>query len=147
MTRKKNIISQKKQTVKKQIKRKPTRKKQTRKRQTKKKQIEKKQTGKKQTKGTKQSMGRQDKKTIQTEKPSRSQTFRMRASYHDLLFKMCLENIQCAKEFFCLALPKKILDLFEWKNLQEEKDSFPNKRADLVFSVPYKGSQEPLQRA
>ena len=91
MTRKKITISQKKQTKKKQIKRKPTRKKQTRK-----KQISKRPTKKKQISGRK-------------------------GNHHDVLFKMCLENIECAKEFFCLALPKKILDLFEWKKLQEGK--------------------------
>ena len=83
------------------------------------------------------------KKTISSQKKQRKkkQTKTLTTSYHDLLFKMCLENIQCAKELLFLALPKKILDLFDWDNLQEEKDSFPKKRADLVFSAPYKDSK------
>ena len=108
MTQKKITISQKKQTKKKQVK-----KKQTMKKQTKKKQTSKEQTEKKQTSGKK-------------------------ANYHDVLFKMCLNNIERAKEFLSLALPKQTLDLFEWKNLREEKDSFPEKRADLIFSAPFK---------
>ena len=142
MTRKKNSGSQKKQS--KAFTTSPEKNKKQRYENSGKKQIRKKQTKRiKQTKGTKQSMGRQDKKTIQTKNPSKMQTFQMKASYHDLLFKMCLENIQCTKEFFSLALPKKILDLFNWEKLQEEKDSFPNKRADLVFSVPYKDLKNP----
>ena len=82
------------------------------------------------------------KKNIISQK-KQSKTFTTSPAYHDLLFKMCLENIECAKELFSLALPKKILDLFNWEKLQEEKDSFPNKRADLVFSVPYKDFKSP----
>ena len=85
MTRKKITISQKKPTAKKQIIKKPTRKKQTKKRQTKKKQRKKKQTRKKPT----------GKKQVRKKQTSNSGGY-----HHDLLFKICLENIERAKEFF-----------------------------------------------
>ena len=84
-------------------------------------------------------MKKQTKKKQISKKPTeKKQTSTKKANYHDVLFKMCLNNIGRAKEFLSLALPKQTLDLFEWKNLREEKDSFPEKRADLIFSAPFK---------
>ena len=68
-----------------------------------------------------------------TKKQNRKkQTSGKKANYHDVLFKMCLNNIERAKEFLSLALPKQTLDLFEWKNLREEKTAFLKK--ELILS-------------
>ena len=58
--------------------------------------------------------------------------------HHDIFFKACYSSPACAFELFQLAFSKKELAAFDWRRLKSEKDSFEDKRADLVFSVPLK---------
>lgn len=58
--------------------------------------------------------------------------------HHDVFFKEFYANPHFAFELFQLVFSKKELNAFDWTKLKTEKDTFPDKRADLVFSVPLK---------
>ena len=57
---------------------------------------------------------------------------------HDHFFKLFYSNPKLAQELFQLAFSKKEWEAYDWNQLKIEKDTFENKRADLVFSVPLK---------
>ena len=59
-------------------------------------------------------------------------------SHHDRLFKQAYSNPSMAKELFQLVFSKEEFSAFDWDRLRAEKDTFQDKRADLVFSVPLK---------
>lgn len=59
-------------------------------------------------------------------------------SHHDIFFKEFYSNPHFAHELFQLIFSKKELNAFDWTKLKAEKDTFPDKRADLIFSVPLK---------
>ena len=61
------------------------------------------------------------------------------AASHDLFFKDIFSHIRFAQELFQLFFSKEEMKLYDWSSLKEEKDTFKHKRADLVFSVPFKG--------
>ncbi len=57
---------------------------------------------------------------------------------HDKFFKLFYSNPDLATELFELIFSKKEMKAYDWKKLKIEKDSFEDKRADLIFSVPFK---------
>ena len=61
-------------------------------------------------------------------------------NHHDRLFKAGYsDNIQAAKELLSLFLFPKEAAACDWDTLRPEKDSFQDLRADLLFSVGFKG--------
>ena len=67
---------------------------------------------------------------------------------HDLFFKRFFSTVRRILELLKIALPKRILDLFDLKTLQIEKDVFVKDlemRVDLVLRVMFKGSQRPAK--
>ena len=67
---------------------------------------------------------------------------------HDLFFKRFFSTVRRILELLKVALPKRILDLFDLKTLQIEKDVFVKDlemRVDLVLRVMFKGSQRPAK--
>ena len=61
-----------------------------------------------------------------------------RDSHHDVFFKEFYANPPFAMELFHLVFSQKERLTFDWTKLKPEKDTFPDTRADLVFSVPLK---------
>ena len=61
-----------------------------------------------------------------------------RDSHHDVFFKEFYANPHFALELFHLVFSQKERLAFDWTKLKPEKDTFPDTRADLVFSVPLK---------
>ena len=57
---------------------------------------------------------------------------------HDKFFKRFYSHPKFAFEIFRLVFSKKELLAYEWNKLKTEKDTFKDKMADLVFSVPFK---------
>ena len=55
---------------------------------------------------------------------------------HDSFFKHFYSDPKLAKELFQLIFSKKSLKACNWNKLKIEKDTFEDKRADLIFSVP-----------
>ena len=76
-------------------------------------------------------------KYSQKKKPLTKQT-----SHHDKLFKQAYSDPAIARELFQLVFSKEEWPVFDWENLRPEKDTFPDKRADLLFSVPLKNNPE-----
>ena len=60
------------------------------------------------------------------------------ASPHDRFFKGVYSKPEFAIEIFKLIFSKEEFNACDWKRLKTEKDTFEDKRADLVFSVPLK---------
>ena len=60
------------------------------------------------------------------------------ASPHDRFFKGAYSKPEFVIEIFKLIFSKEEFNACNWKKLKTEKDSFKDKRADLVFSVPLK---------
>ena len=60
------------------------------------------------------------------------------ANHHDIFFKSFFSDPGLALDIFKLVFSKQELNSLNLKQLKNEKDSFPDKRADLVFSVPLK---------
>ena len=60
------------------------------------------------------------------------------ASPHDRFFKGAYSKPKFVLEIFKLIFSKEEFNACNWKKLKTEKDSFKDKRADLVFSVPLK---------
>ena len=59
-------------------------------------------------------------------------------NHHDIFFKEVYSNPRFALEIFNLIFSKEELEAYDWTKLNTEKDTFKDKRADLVFSVPLK---------
>ena len=57
------------------------------------------------------------------------------AGHHDRFFKQAYSDPLMARELFRLVFSKKEFSAFDWNSLKSEKDTFQDKRADLVFSV------------
>lgn len=57
---------------------------------------------------------------------------------HDNLFKHFYSDLQLARELLTLIFSKKELKSYNLKKLKIEKDTFGEKRADLILSVPFK---------
>ena len=55
---------------------------------------------------------------------------------HDSFFKHFYSDPKLAKELFQLIFSKKSLKACNWNKLKIEKDTFEDKRADLIFSIP-----------
>ena len=59
-------------------------------------------------------------------------------NHHDRLFKQAYSDPKIAKELFRLVFSEKEWLAFNWDSLRAEKDTFQDKRADLVFSISLK---------
>ena len=59
---------------------------------------------------------------------------------HDTFFKLFFSNTKLAKELLKLIFSKKELIAYNLNKLKIEKDTFEGKRADLIFSLPFKKS-------
>ena len=57
---------------------------------------------------------------------------------HDSFFKLFYSDIELAKELLKLIFSKKELGAYNLNKLKIEKDTFEEKRADLIFSLPFK---------
>lgn len=64
-------------------------------------------------------------------------------NHHDQFFKEFYSHPPFARELFQLVFAKDELAAFDWTKLKAEKDTFTDKRADLVFSVPLKNTPTP----
>ena len=64
-------------------------------------------------------------------------------NHHDRFFKEFYSHPPFARELFQLVFAKDELAAFDWTKLKAEKDTFEDKRADLVFSVPLKKNPTP----
>ena len=58
---------------------------------------------------------------------------------HDNFFKLFYSDTKLAKELLKLIFSKKELKAYNLNKLKVEKDTFEEKRADLIFSLPFKG--------
>ncbi|MCZ0932438.1 MAG: Rpn family recombination-promoting nuclease/putative transposase [Oligoflexia bacterium] len=58
---------------------------------------------------------------------------------HDNFFKLFYSDIELAKELLKLIFSKKEAQAYDLNKLKVEKDTFEAKRADLIFSLPFKG--------
>ena len=57
---------------------------------------------------------------------------------HDNFFKLFYSDIELAKGLLKLIFSKKELEAYNLNKLRIEKDTFEAKRADLIFSLPFK---------
>ncbi len=57
---------------------------------------------------------------------------------HDTFFKLFYSDTKLAKELLKLIFSKKELKAYNLNKLKIEKDTFEEKRADLIFSLPFK---------
>ncbi len=57
---------------------------------------------------------------------------------HDNFFKLFYSDIELAKELLKLIFSKKEIGAYDLNKLKIEKDTFEEKRADLIFSLPLK---------
>ena len=57
---------------------------------------------------------------------------------HDSFFKLFYSDIELAKELLKLIFSKKEIQAYNLNKLKIEKDTFEEKRADLIFSLPFK---------
>ena len=72
-------------------------------------------------------------------KKSKSQVKRKKPKLtHDSFFKLFYSDIELAKELLKLIFSKKELGAYNLNKLKIEKDTFEEKRADLIFSLPFK---------
>ena len=61
---------------------------------------------------------------------------------HDNFFKLFFSNAELAKELLKLIFSKRELWVYNLNKLRVEKDTFEARRADLVFSLPFKNYPE-----
>ena len=59
-------------------------------------------------------------------------------SPHDRFFKVIYSSPRNALDIFKIILPKSAFIKCDWKKLKAEKETFKDRQADLVFSVPLK---------
>ena len=72
---------------------------------------------------------------------SKSQVKRKKAKLtHDSFFKLFYSDPKLAKELLKLIFSKKELTAYNLNKLKIEKDTLEGKRADLIFSLPFKKS-------
>ena len=72
---------------------------------------------------------------------NKSQITRKKPSFsHDRFFKGFYSDPKLARELLQLIFSKEELKAYDLKNLKIEKDTFGEKRADLIVSVPFKTS-------
>ncbi len=57
---------------------------------------------------------------------------------HDNFFKLFYSDVKLAKELLKLILSKKEIKAYDLNKIKIEKDTFEAKRADLIFSLPFK---------
>ncbi len=57
---------------------------------------------------------------------------------HDSFFKLFYSDIELAKELLKLIFSKKEIGAYDLNKVKIEKDTFEEKRADLIFSLPFK---------
>ena len=57
---------------------------------------------------------------------------------HDSFFKLFYSDTELAKELLKLIFSKKELEAYDLNKLKIEKDTFEARRADLIFSLPFK---------
>lgn len=60
------------------------------------------------------------------------------AGHHDIFFKQGYSDPRFARELFQLVFSEEEREAFDWDSLKSEKDTFQDKRADLVFSISLK---------
>ena len=60
------------------------------------------------------------------------------ANHHDLIFKYAYSSPASAMDLLKLSFSQLELNHFELKKMESAKESFHDKRADLVFMVPFK---------
>ena len=60
---------------------------------------------------------------------------------HDSFFKLFYSDTELAKELLKLIFSKKERGAYNLNKLKIEKDTFEAKRADLIFSLPFKDYQ------
>ena len=78
-------------------------------------------------------------KTLQSIKQQENQKQLVRSTnHHDKVFKRFFSNPAFAKELTLLMFSKKALSCFDLSGLRIEKDTWANKLADLVYSLPLK---------
>jgi len=58
---------------------------------------------------------------------------------YDSFFKLFYFDTELAKELLKLIFSKKEAQGYDLNKLEVEKDTFEAKRADLIFSLPFKG--------
>ena len=80
---------------------------------------------------TKEDQKFQTQATEQTQNKSSS-------SPHDKFFKVIYSSPENALDIFKIIFPKTAFNKCNWKKLKAEKETFTDKQADLVFSVPLK---------
>ena len=78
---------------------------------------------------------------VPAKKKNKPQLKRKKAKLtHDSFFKLFFSNTKLAQDLIKLIFSKKELTAYNLNKLKIEKDSFEGKRADLVFSLPFKKS-------
>ena len=78
------------------------------------------------------------KTTVKNQQQIENAPAKKSASPHDRFFKGAYSKPEFVIEIFKLIFSKEEFNACNWKKLKTEKDSFKDKRADLVFSVPLK---------
>ena len=77
---------------------------------------------------------------MEKHKKNKSQVKRKKPKLtHDNFFKLFYSDTKLAKELLKLIFSKKELEVYNLNKLKVEKDTFEAKRADLIFSLPFKG--------
>ena len=77
-------------------------------------------------------------KTIQNTKQADEKQLVRSTNHHDKIFKRFFSILAFAKELIRLMFSKKDLSCFDLSKLRVEKDTWANKLADLVYSLPFK---------
>ena len=76
---------------------------------------------------------------MEKHKKNKSQVKRKKPKLtHDSFFKLFYSDTELAKELLKLIFSKKELGAYNLNKLKIEKDTFEAKRADLIFSLPFK---------
>ncbi len=84
-------------------------------------------------------MEKRKKSKSQTQRENKSQAQREKPKLtHDNFFKLFYSDPKLAKELVKLIFSKKELRAYNLNKLQIEKDTFEAKRADLIYSLPFK---------
>ncbi len=78
------------------------------------------------------------KPTKQTKIPDKQKPKKPQGQHHDIFFKSFFSDPKLALEIFQLVFTKEELSLLKTSELKNEKDSFTDKYADLIFSAPLK---------
>ena len=76
--------------------------------------------------------------TVKNQQQMENIPMKKSASSHDRFFKGAYSRPEFVLEIFELIFSKEEFNACNWEKLKTEKDSFKDKRADLVFSVPLK---------